>query len=38
MKTIAHCIALAINDFENSKEYIDAEVKKLCDKYPIYQD
>ena len=38
MKTIAHCIALAVNDFENSKEYIDAEVKKLCDKYPIYQD
>ena len=38
MKTIAHCIALAINDFENSREYIDAEVKKLCDKYPIYQD
>ena len=20
------------------KEYIDGEVKKLCDKYPIYQD
>ena len=38
MKVIAHCIALAINDFENSKEYIDSEVKKLCDKYPIYQD
>jgi len=37
MKPIAHCIALAVNDYENSKDYIRAEVRKLCDKYPIYE-
>jgi len=37
MKPIAHCIALAVNDFDNSKDYIRSEVKKLCEKYPIYQ-
>ena len=24
-------------DFENKKEYIKAEVAKLCDKYPLYE-
>lgn len=37
MKPIAHCIALAVNDFENNKDYICSEVAKLCDKYPIYK-
>lgn len=36
MKTLAHLIGLAAKDFENQKDYIRAEVGKLCDKYPIY--
>jgi len=36
MKTLAHLIGLAAKDFENSKEYIRAEVTKLCEKYPMY--
>lgn len=38
MEKIAHLIKLAVVDFENSKAYILAEVKKLCDSHPIYQD
>lgn len=34
MPKIAECIWLAATDFENKKEYIKAEVTKLCDKYP----
>ena len=34
---IAECIRLAATDFENKKEYIKAEVTKLCDKYPLYE-
>ena len=36
MKTIAKLIKLALTDFDNSKDYIKAEVKKLTDKYPLY--
>ncbi|MCI6885857.1 MAG: serine hydroxymethyltransferase [Lachnospiraceae bacterium] len=36
MPKIAECIWLAATDFENQKEYIRAEVTKLCEKYPIY--
>ena len=37
MKTLAHLIGLAAKDFENSKDYIRAEVAKICDKYPMYE-
>ena len=37
MPKIAKCIWLAATDFENKKEYIKAEVTKLCDKYPLYE-
>lgn len=36
MPKIAECIWLAATDFENQKEYIRAEVTKLCEKYPLY--
>jgi len=36
MRTIAKLIKLAITDFDNSKDYVRAEVKKLTDKYPLY--
>ncbi len=36
MKVIAKLIKLAVTDFDNSKDYIKAEVKKLTDKYPLY--
>ncbi len=36
MKTLAHLIGLTAKDFEGSKEYIKAEVAKLCEKYPLY--
>ena len=37
MPKVAECIWLAATDFENKKEYIKAEVTKLCDKYPLYE-
>ena len=37
MRTIAHLIKLAATDFENSADYIRAEVTKICDKYPLYE-
>ena len=37
MPKVAECIALAVNDFENKKDYIRAEVTKICDKYPLYE-
>ncbi len=36
MKTLAHLIGLAAKDFDNSREHIRAEVKKLCAAHPIY--
>jgi len=37
MKVLAHLIGLAAKDFEGSKEYIRAEVAKICEKYPMYE-
>jgi len=37
MKTVAHLIKLAATDFENSADYIRAEVTKICEKYPLYE-
>ena len=36
MKLIAGWIADVVNDFENSRERVTAEVIALCDKFPIY--
>jgi len=36
MKVLAHLIGLAAKDFDAQKDYIRAEVTKLCEKYPIY--
>ena len=36
MDTIAECIALAINDFDNSKEKIRGMVTEICTRYPLY--
>ncbi len=36
MVKIAEFIKLAATDFENSADYIRAEVTKICDKYPLY--
>ncbi len=36
MKQIAKFIALAINDFENSKDFIKKSVTEICERYPIY--
>ena len=33
---VAHLMALAAKDFENSKEAIVAGVNEICDKYPLY--
>ncbi len=37
MRKIAHLIKLAATDFENSADYIRAEVTAICDKYPLYE-
>ena len=36
MKQIAKFIALAVNDFENSKDFIKESVTEICKRYPIY--
>ena len=36
MEKVAKLIKLAVVDFDNSKDYILAEVKKLCESHPIY--
>lgn len=36
MKEIAQFITLAIKDFEKNKSYIQNEVNKICEKYPLY--
>ena len=36
MKQIAKFIALAVNDFENSKDFIKNSVTEICKRYPIY--
>ncbi len=37
MKVIARMLKLAASDFENSADYIRAEITKLCEKYPLYE-
>lgn len=37
MKNLAHLIGMAARDFENKRDEIMAEVKKICAKYPIYK-
>ena len=37
MDKIAEYIALAVNDFENSKEYIRKGVNEICTKHPLYK-
>jgi len=37
MDKIAEYIALAVNDFENSKEYIRSGVNEICAKHPLYK-
>lgn len=34
---VAHLIYLALTDFERQADFIRGEVKKLCDKYPLYR-
>lgn len=36
MKEIANLIYLTVEDFEGNKETVLSRVKKLCDKYPLY--
>ena len=38
MEKIAECIDLAINDYENQKEYIRSVVTGICERFPLYQD
>jgi glycine hydroxymethyltransferase len=38
MKKIAHLFNLAALDFENSADYIRAEVAKLCEEFPLYKN
>ncbi len=37
MDKVAECIALTATDFDNKKEYIASEVKKLTDAHPLYE-
>ncbi|MDP4119792.1 MAG: serine hydroxymethyltransferase [Bacillota bacterium] len=37
MDKIAEFITLAYNDFENSKEKIQAGVTEICNRYPLYE-
>ena len=37
MDEVAECIALAVNDFENSAEKIRGMVKEICDRHPLYR-
>ncbi|MDY3846296.1 MAG: serine hydroxymethyltransferase [Eubacteriales bacterium] len=37
IKHVAHLIALVAKDFDRNKEYVRAEVDKLCDKYPLFE-
>jgi len=37
MKTLARLIGMAAKDFEGNADAIRAEVKALCEKYPLYR-
>ena len=36
MKTIAKLLGMVAKDYEGTKDYVIAEVDKLCKKYPLY--
>ena len=38
MKTLARLIGMAAKDFEGNADAIRAEVKALCEKYPLYKE
>ena len=38
MKILAKLFKLTATDFENSQDYIRAEVTRICEKYPLYQE
>ncbi|MBQ7923599.1 MAG: serine hydroxymethyltransferase [Clostridia bacterium] len=38
MKTLARLIGMAAKDFEGNADTIRAEVKALCEKYPLYKE
>ncbi len=38
MRKIAHLYALAARDFENSADFIRAEVASLCEAFPLYKN
>jgi glycine hydroxymethyltransferase len=37
-RTVARLIAKVIDEREGAFDYVNAEVKKLCEKYPLYKD
>ena len=37
MREVAAIISLALSDYENSSEEAKGRVKKLCEKYPLYE-
>lgn len=37
MKNLAHLIGLTARDFDAKRDEITAEVKKICEKYPLYR-
>ena len=37
IKHVAHLIALVAKDFDRNKDFVRAEVDKLCDKYPLFE-
>lgn len=37
MELVAHLMALSARDFDDSKEYVREEVRKLCEKYPLFE-
>lgn len=38
MKIIADLIYKAIRKFDSNKQYIQSQVKLMCDRYPIYDE
>ncbi len=37
MKQIAHCIALTAKDFQDTQAEVQATVKQICEKFPLYK-
>ena len=36
-KKVAELISMTLKDFEGNKEKVRAEVRALCEKYPLYE-